>query len=295
MAGPQIPLLLNPGSGSAPDVVAALDARHDVQLHPLEPEAMRRRLREYVDSGLSRVIVSGGDGTIALAAGCLAGSSTELGVLPGGTLNHFTGRTGIPGDIGDALSLAINGRARTVDVGYVNDRLFINTCSVGAYVRFVRTREYLERRMGYFPASILAGLRRLLRMRGMGILLDGQPLVSPVVTVGVGKRELRLTALGEAQPGGRGGLHVIALRAGGTVDTLKLALNAVFRGVDPLDRRGQVTQRLVETLEIDVRGDRPMWIGLDGELVMMDTPLVFQYVTDSLRVVVPEEYAMNPP
>ncbi len=290
-----LPLLLNPGSGSAADVVAALDDHPEILLQECEPEPMRRRLTEYAEAGLRRVIVSGGDGTIALAAGCLAGSDTELGVLPGGTLNHFTDRTGIPGDIGEALDLAIQGEARPVDVGYVDDRLFINTCAVGAYVRFVRTREYLEQRMNYHAASVLAGLRRLSRLQVMNIRLDGKPVKTPLVTVGVGERELRFPALGEATPEGRGGLHVIALRSGGALDSLVIAFDAAFRGVDPLAREGQLEHRLVEAFDIGFRRDGPRWIAVDGELVRMDTPLRFRYTADALRVVVPARYEPNPP
>lgn len=35
-----------------------------------------------------------------------------------------------------------------VDVGYVNDGLFINTASVGAYTDFVRIREKIQKRVG---------------------------------------------------------------------------------------------------------------------------------------------------
>ena len=51
-----------------------------------------------------------------------------------------------------------------VDAAVVNDRIFLNTSSVGAYVTFVRARERLEKRLGYHIASLVAGMRLLFRM-----------------------------------------------------------------------------------------------------------------------------------
>ena len=114
------------------------------------------------------MVVAGGDGTLASAAAVLAGTGTALAVLPGGTLNHFARDHGIPTELDEALELATAGREAEVDVGYVNDLLFLNTSSVGAYVQFVELRDRLERHLGYRTASILAGLRILRGARRRG-------------------------------------------------------------------------------------------------------------------------------
>ncbi|MGD2119724.1 MAG: diacylglycerol kinase family protein [Chromatiales bacterium] len=286
---------LNPGSGSAEQMQALLAEQPNIQVRQLEVPALKKALKEAADRGVRRIIVSGGDGTVALAAHCLAGTATELAVLPGGTLNHFTDRVGIPADASDALQLALQGEARPVDVGFVNDHLFINTCSAGAYVTFVRSREYLERRMSYHLASLLAGIRRLFKLRSIKIELDGHPVRTPLVFVGVGERELQFPMLGQARPEGKGGLHVIALRSRNRVDTLRVAFNAIFRGIDPLTKQCQIDQQLVDAIEINPKRKKAVQIAVDGEIIQMSPPLKFRYEPDLVRVVVPEHYRVNPP
>ena len=150
-----IPVFVNPAAGSAKAALAALDAHSgfDVRLTP--PERLAVALRRAVSAGEPRVLVAGGDGTIASAAAILTGSDTALAVLPGGTLNHFARNYGIPTDLEDALKVATGGRETRVDVGYVNERLFFNTSSVGAYVRFVETP-----RPAGTPSRLLGGQPR---------------------------------------------------------------------------------------------------------------------------------------
>ena len=90
--------------------------------------------------------------------------------------------------------------------------------------------------MSYHLASLLVGLRRLVRLRRARIELNGDRLRSPLVFFGVGERELQLTALGQHKHDGRDGLHLIAIRRGRRMETLKLAVDAMFRGIDPLMR-----------------------------------------------------------
>src|ERR671915_267497 len=74
------------------------------------------------------VVAFGGDGTVNEAANGLAGSSTPLTCLPGGSNNVFCKMLGIPNDVVDAtehlLGLADRWEPRTVDLGRVNERYF---------------------------------------------------------------------------------------------------------------------------------------------------------------------------
>ncbi|MEE4254463.1 MAG: diacylglycerol kinase family protein, partial [Desulfuromusa sp.] len=161
----RLPLFFNPGSGSSQESLRAIEDDTRIQMEPTRPEVMKQAIENAVENGHKRIAVSGGDGTIALAAAQIAGQKIELGVIPSGTLNHFAKRLGIPTDTKEALNTVLSGKARPVDVGYVNDKLFINTSSVGAYPTFVRSRNRLENRMHYLTASVIAGIRRLLKFQ----------------------------------------------------------------------------------------------------------------------------------
>ena len=287
---PPLPVLINASAGSAEttrDIV-----KHDprISLKVLPPHQIARAADRAIAKGIRRVAVCGGDGTLSLAASRLIGSHTELAVLPGGTLNHFAARLNIPIPPEPALELALNGRARQVGVGVVNDRVFLNTSSVGAYVTFVRSRDYLENRhgMSYHLASLLAGLRRLVRLRSARIELNGDRLRSPLVFVGVGERELQLPALGQHKHDGRDGLHLIAIRRGRRTETLKLAVDAMFRGIDPLMRAQHLESRMLEKIELGYRRmRRKVIVAVDGELIKLSAPLRYHFAAQGLSVVTP--------
>src|SRR3954469_5288200 len=139
---------LNAKCGNA---TAARDALSSAgfELDEVEPKELEKSLRRAIDGGARRILVAGGDGTIATAAALVAKTKTELAILPGGTLNHFAKDHGIPTDLGEAAFVAGGGQVVGADIGYVNDCVFLNACSIGAYVTYVRERERLEKRLGY--------------------------------------------------------------------------------------------------------------------------------------------------
>src|SRR6185369_7316778 len=101
-----------------------------------------------VAQGARCVVAAGGDGTISAVASCLAGTGVPLGVLPLGTLNHFAKDLGIPLELDAAITTIAEGRARVVDVGEVNGRLFVNNSSLGLYPDIVLDRERQRQRLG---------------------------------------------------------------------------------------------------------------------------------------------------
>lgn len=259
-------------------------------MEAVSPEKMAEVIKMAVLQKTKRVLVSGGDGTIALAASQLAGKTTELGVIPSGTLNHFAQRVGIPNDSAEALDLALHGKAQPVDVGYVNDLLFINTSSVGAYPVFVRSRNYLQNRMHYFPASIIAGFRRLLKFRRVRVNLAGKELKTPLVFIGVGERELGFPALGQVKEQGRKGLHLVAVDCGNAFEAFILIMKSLFLGVDPWQKERRIETRLIDSIELNFRRQRSrINVALDGELVLLRAPLRYRFAPAEIMVAVPGE------
>ncbi|MBQ7850486.1 MAG: diacylglycerol kinase family lipid kinase [Clostridia bacterium] len=79
----------------------------------------------------SGVVAVGGDGTCYEVACGLMGTGVPLGIIPAGTGNDFIKTVGIPKKPMDALALILRGAPRPVDVGRVNDRLFLNVSGTG--------------------------------------------------------------------------------------------------------------------------------------------------------------------
>ncbi|HEV7991195.1 MAG TPA: diacylglycerol kinase family protein [Gemmatimonadaceae bacterium] len=291
MTDPRIPAIVNVESGTADEAQAVLEQGEAFEVHAVKPDRIAETVRELVAGGAKRILVSGGDGTIATAAAVLMETPAEMAILPGGTLNHFARDLGVSTDAAEALKLAAEGACRGVDVGTVSGRVFLNTSSVGAYVRFVRIRERLERRFGYRVASALAAFRLLLQMRliAVEVEVDGKPRIyrTPLVFIGVGERELQLPTLGSRVPDGKRGLHVMIVQGRTRSRLLALALAAVARGVKSVARTPQFDSFLVDRCKITVR--RPGYVAVDGELVSMPTTLEYELRRDALSVVCPEK------
>jgi diacylglycerol kinase family enzyme len=290
VAGGTIPAHVNPAGGGAKAALEALERHPGFEVRLTRPEKLAVSLRQAVRAGTARVLVAGGDGTISSAASALAGTSTALAVLPAGTLNHFARDHGIPTDLDQALQVAESGRVRLVDVGYVNEQLFLNTSSVGAYVRFVETRDLLERHVGYWAASVVAGLRILRGFRQTRVTLEveGEERVykAPLVFVTVGERILVPPRLG--RPAGKpgGALHVVVPRGRRQSRRFVRAFAKTDRGLSVGGRPLGLDTALVDRLRLDLPVSSAK-VATDGEIGRQRTPLEYRLEREALSVVVP--------
>jgi diacylglycerol kinase family enzyme len=283
-----IPAFVNPLAGNATAARSALEAVGGFAIHEVPPDMLAANVKRALHNGSRRVVIAGGDGSLASAASALSGSDAELAILPSGTLNHLAKDLGVPLDLEEAAWVARDGSAVPLDAATVNDRLFLNTSSVGAYVTFVRARERLEHRLGYHTASFVAATRLLFALPSFRVTLQVEGIareyLTPLVFIGVGERELKLPLLGARIPNGKTGLHVMVIRRRSGARTLALALAAAARGVDAVARTPALDSFVVESCRIEPRTHRA---AVDGELVKVDPPLEYQHVPGCLRVIVP--------
>ena len=283
---------LNSTCGNADKARDALTAA-GVETEEARADELRRHMERAVTAGAARILVAGGDGTIASAAALVAGKKTELAILPGGTLNHFAKDHGIPTDLDDAAKVAATGTVEGADLGYVNDTVFLNTSSIGAYVTFVRVRERLEKNFGYAIASFLAFVTMFSSLRTFGVELEveGQKKSyrASLVFIGVGERELQLPALGSRiRPHGKRGLHVMIVQGRRPARLFAVALAGIARGTKQAASLPQFESFIVDSCSIDLRRTAAT-IALDGELKSMSTPLEYRIERDAIRLVVPAE------
>ncbi len=81
--------------------------------------------------GCTGVVSVGGDGTAYEVACGLMDTGVPLGIIPAGTGNDFIKSVNIPKKPLEALNHILNCEPRPVDVGGMNDRLFLNVCGTG--------------------------------------------------------------------------------------------------------------------------------------------------------------------
>ena len=285
----RIPAFVNPESGTAEKARDALERAGLFDVIEVPPAELEKRIQDTVGSGVPRILIAGGDGSIRTAVEVVAGTDVELAVLPAGTLNHFAKDHRLPLDLDEAAKVAGGPFTMTTDVGRVGEHLFHGTSSIGAYVIFMRTRERLEKTFGYKISSFLSLVWTFVRMPTIVVEMeiDGHKRTfrTPLLFVAVGERELKVPTLGGRIEDGRRGLHVMAVRGRRRARLFLVALDAFSNGVREASRSPELDAFLVDRCTITMRRRR-VRISFDGEAQTADVPLEYEFEKDMLKLVV---------
>jgi diacylglycerol kinase family enzyme len=94
-----------------------------------------------VEDGVDLLIVVGGDGTVNTVGSVLVGTPLTLGVVPVGSGNGFARHFGIPLYPAAAVQALSRAQTAAIDVGLINRRPFLVTCSMAWDASLVRTFE----------------------------------------------------------------------------------------------------------------------------------------------------------
>jgi diacylglycerol kinase family enzyme len=291
-----IAVVLNPGSGAgndeaSPERIAELFAGHGraAAILPVGPgSTIGGQARAAVAAGCRVLVAAGGDGTVSAVAGTLAGGEIPLGVLPIGTLNHFAKDLGLPLGVPEAVAAVAGGRVRTVDVGEVNGRIFVNNASLGVYPRIVELRaRHAGRGAAKWMAALWATLAVLRRRPFLTVRIRtaDDALVRRTPFVFVGNNEYRMAGLSGASrdslTGGKLALYV--MDASHRPSLLRLGWEVFRHGAEQARELDllHTTEAVLETPRRELR------VALDGEVVVLASPLEFRSRPGALRVLVP--------
>jgi diacylglycerol kinase family enzyme len=232
-----------------------------------------------VARGADLLGVAGGDGTQALVAGVAADKGIPFLVISAGTRNHFALDLGLDReDPSRCLEALTDGVELRVDLGSINGRSFVNNASFGAYAELVRRPEYRDDKtrttLQALPDLLVGQSGPQLRARAGEVVIERPQalLVSnnPYATddpAGLGRRT-RLD---------RGILGVIAVRVDNAMQAASLQ-----RG--PASESVTITTATSVTVTADAN---EIPVGLDGEAILVRTPVGCTIRPAALRVRVP--------
>jgi YegS/Rv2252/BmrU family lipid kinase len=229
--------------------------------------------RSAVRDGTDLVLACGGDGTITAAAAGLAGSGVPLAVIPLGTGNLLARNLGLPLDLGQALTVALTGNNRSLDVGVANDSIFLTMAGLGLDAKMLEGASEPAKKHFGWAAYAVSALRHL-GDRPMRIRLrtDGDPPLrrraSGVIVGNVGTLQGGVPLLPGAEPDD-GLLDVVILSARGFGSWLQVALHVLLRRPGGTEK---VMRRTFRELRIDITQAYP-W-ELDGEVMGRTRQLV---------------------
>ena len=141
--------IVNPAAGSGATKKAAEFIEAEMRRRKLpfrilwteSPGHATALAQEAAQAESASVIAVGGDGTAYEVACGLMDSGIPMGIIPAGTGNDFIKTVGTPRDVARALELILTRPARPVDVGRLNDRLFLNVSGTGFDVQVLECME----------------------------------------------------------------------------------------------------------------------------------------------------------
>jgi len=246
--------------------------------------------RRAAQSDSGTIVAGGGDGTINTIASAIVGTSKKLGVLPLGTLNHFARDLHIPLDLEAAARTVLAGHTTEVDVGEVNDRIFLNNSSLGLYPRLVRERKKKQRLgSGKWAAFFWATVAVLRRYPFLDVSLsaDGKDFSSrtPLVFIGNNEYEMKGINVGARARLDAGNLSLYITHDTGRLGLMRLAFRALLGGL-----RNDKDFIALRSKEIWVETKhRRLRVATDGEVTVMQPPLHYRIRPLSLSVLVPSE------
>jgi diacylglycerol kinase (ATP) len=112
------------------------------------------------------VIVAGGDGTIHAVANGLVGTQSTLGIIPTGTMNNLAQSLNIPDTIPAACVAIANGETHLIDVGKINEQVFLEVAGIGLEASLFPAAEEIKK-PGLITTlyGVVSGLRTLLTFK----------------------------------------------------------------------------------------------------------------------------------
>ena len=128
-------------------------------------------LNDIKDGNYKYILIAGGDGTVDSVVNAMAksGISLPIGILPVGTANDFSKFLGMPSDVEEACKQILSSEVKSVDLGSINDKYFVNVASTGLFTDVSqKTDVNLKNTIGKL-AYYLTGLEELPNFRKLHV------------------------------------------------------------------------------------------------------------------------------
>ena len=239
------------------------------------------------------VVAAGGDGTINAVAQAALGSNCAFGVLPKGTFNYFSRTHGIPADTGEGMQVLLQETAQPVQVGLVNNHLFLVNASVGLYPKLLEDREAWKQQLGRKRwvafSSALATLLRGYRTLHLSMELQGKRQDIRTPSLFVGNNALQMEQLGftESRAIDAGQLAAITLPPIGRLAMIWLILQGVLGKLGEADQVEKFTFKRLTVTRSRRLSARRVKVATDGEIKWLTLPLEFCVSPEPLMLLRP--------
>ncbi len=261
------------------------------------PGDARRHAEFAVTEGFDVAAVFGGDGTTMQAAAALVGSTTSLGIIPGGTGNLLAGNLRLPVNPLRATEAMVAGVPRALDLGKIRrddgDHYFAVACGAGVDARVMTETESAQKhRWGMF-AYVATTFRILPHIRSVPfeITIDGtvhEAEAAMLLVANCGEVIPPLVKLGKGISPHDGLLDVVVFRTNSIPQSVKAVWDLLTERSGTYGEDVSVAYGRGREIGVRVLGDASQPVQLDGE-AGGETPFTATVVPGAIRVMLPPE------
>lgn len=276
-------------------VLSESGREHDITLVE-DPQHLAESARHTVEHAKERggaIVAVGGDGTLNTVAQLAVDHEVPFGVIQQGTFNYFGRTHGIPSDTAEAASALLTGHIQRVQVGYINDRLFLVNAAVGLYPEILEDRETFKQKFGRSRFNALfAGAGTVLREHRQLLLRiehEGVSRSIKTATLFVGNNRLQLEriGIGEAPLLESGQLVALLTRPMAVPTIIWLMLRGAIGQLGEASHVDTFGLRQMTVKPAMPYGSLRMKVAIDGEVTWLRAPLHFRAAPGALQLLVP--------
>ena len=300
----KLQVIINPAAGVGRPILQALNSSlkdsgidWDVSITHKAGDA-ERLAKKAVEDGADVVGVHGGDGSVMEVASALRGTSTPMAIFPGGTANVMSVELGIPStDLDASIDFIAKGSytTRLIDMGKVNDRLFLLRIGIGLEADMMKSADQeIKNRFGMlaYAFSAINEMRNLTptiyRVRVDGELHEVEGVSCMIANSGnVAIGGLTLSRKIDISDGV---LDVVIFRSADIAAMINITAAVVSPNAEATD---SPQLEHYQGREIVVESDPPQTISIDGE-VIEPTALTASILPGAVNVVVPIDVSEAP-
>jgi len=239
-----------------------------------------------IDRGADVIGMAGGDGSQALVATVASRRGIPHVCIPAGTRNHFALDLGLDrSDVVGALDAFVDGYERTIDLATVSGHVFVNNASLGLYAKIVQSDDYRDAKMQTAAAMLpdmLGPDAKPFDLRFTGPDGEAHPSAHLILVSNNPYQLEHAGGRGTRERLDTGTLGIVATRI---ADATQAVAFVAAQAAGQL--RTFPGWMAWSTPRFEVASGAPVEIGIDGESMKLDPPLVFESMPGALRVRIP--------
>ena len=294
-------IILNNGSGleDGPERKAKIAERFEHHGIPasfvtFDPGADLEKIAKdtALKSPNSTIVASGGDGTISGVSAGLAGLPNQFGMIASGTFNYFARSLNLPETVEEAIDVIARGKIRPTGIAMINDKVFLNNASIGAYAAILQTREGIYKRWGrsrvaayWSVVKALATLRAPLKLT---VTYDGKSFNHRTPIVFAISNAFQLNQMGLSGEDCIANGRMVLLIAPDT-NRWGLFKHAAALAFGMAKRQTDYKMHCSSEFTLEM-SHKSRAVARDGELARMNGPFKLSMRPNALNLIVPESF-----